>query len=398
MSVSKYQTQSGIRYKAKFNSNHQTYKQHGFMNRRDAKDWEIAERARINVGGMRSDKTITVAEYLEWWHGSFVWRASEQQFIRNAKRRKFGRANHIRNRQHIDRISAAIGNIKICDLMPKTVYAMEERLTKSTANPKGLAPSTIRKLQFMLKGALEDGVIEQRLQANPIAGMTAVPASALEGKDQLKVFQDHEVDLLLATADKLYAEDKRWHLWAVMAVWSGMRKGEMAGLQWGDIDGNRLYVQRSVDWSMGETKPVLKSPKSKAGTRDIPLASTVVEALKTYRAWQGEIYLKAGRSMTNETLVFFNDRTFGLVHKSVPQDRWNKLLKAAGLPHRSMHITRHTFASRAIRGGIRRELLSAVMGHSEEQVTTKVYGHLMDDSFGDTLKVLHSVENGLGRQ
>ena len=56
------------------------------------------------------------------------------------------------------------------------------------------------------------------------------------------------------------------------------------------------------------------------------------------------------------------------------------------------------FASRAIRGGIRRELLSAVMGHSEEQVTTQVYGHLMDDSFGDNVKVMHSVENGLARQ
>ncbi len=148
-------------------------------------------------------------------------------------------------------------------------------------------------------------MIEQRLQANPIAGMTAVPTSTLEENDQLKVFQDHDLDLPLATADKFYAEDRRWYLWAVMAVWSGMRKGELAGLQWGDIDGNRLYVQRSVDWSMGETKPVLKSPKSKAGTRDIPLASIVLEARKTYRAWQGEIYLKAGRSMTNETPVFF---------------------------------------------------------------------------------------------
>ena len=398
MSVSKYQTKSGIRYKTKFNANHQTYKQHGFINRRDAKDREIAERARVNTGGMRSNKTITVAEYLEWWHGSFVWRSNEQQFTRNAKRRKFGRANHIRNRQHIDRILAAIGNVKICDLLPATIYAMEERLTKSGANPQGLAPSTIRKLQFMLKGALDDGVIERRLQANPLAGMTAVTASTLGDKDQLKVFQDHEVDLLLATSDKLYAEDRRWHLWAVMAVWSGMRKGELAGLQWGDIDGNRLYVQRAVDWSLGETKPVLKSPKTRAGTRDIPLAGIVVDALKAYRVWQGEIYLKAGRSMTNETPVLFNDRTFGLVHKSVPQDRWNKLLKAAGLPHRSMHITRHTFASRAIRGGIRRELLSAVMGHSEEQVTTQVYGHLMDDSFCDTLKVLRSVESGLMRQ
>jgi len=55
------------------NGNHQTLKEYVFMNQRDAKDWEIAERARINVGRMRSDKTITVAEYLEWWHGSFVW-------------------------------------------------------------------------------------------------------------------------------------------------------------------------------------------------------------------------------------------------------------------------------------------------------------------------------------
>jgi len=48
--------------------------------------------------------------------------------------------------------------------MPETVYVREERLTKSDVNPKGLASSTIRKLQFMFKGALEDGVIERRLQ------------------------------------------------------------------------------------------------------------------------------------------------------------------------------------------------------------------------------------------
>ena len=91
-------------------------------------------------------------------------------------------------------------------------------------------------------------------------------------------------------------------------------------------------------------------------------------------------------------------QTVGDIAEFGPLGRWNKLLRAAGLPHRSMHITRHTFASRAIRGGIRRELLSAVMDHSEEQATTQVYGHLMNDSFGDTLKVLRSVENGLGRQ
>jgi hypothetical protein len=74
---------------------------------------------------------------------------------------------------------------------------------------------------------------------------------------------------------------------------------------------------------------VLKSPKTEAGTRDILLAGIVVDALKTYRVWQGKLYLKGGGSMTDETQVFFNDCTFGLVHKSVPQDRWNKLLKAA---------------------------------------------------------------------
>jgi hypothetical protein len=62
----------GERYKAVFKNNLQVFKRHGFTNFKEAKEWEAGERARVNAGGMRSNKTITVAEYLDWWHSSFV--------------------------------------------------------------------------------------------------------------------------------------------------------------------------------------------------------------------------------------------------------------------------------------------------------------------------------------
>jgi integrase len=134
-----------------------------------------------------------------------------------------------------------------------------------------------------------------------------------------------------------------------MVVWTGFRKGELAGLQWGDITRRKISVKQAVDWSLGETNPELKLPKTEAGIRDIPLASIVVDALTAYRVWQGEIFLKAGRPMIDETHIFFNDRTFGILHKSVSQHRWEKLMKKTGLEKRSMHKNRHTFSSRAIR-------------------------------------------------
>ena len=102
--------------------------------------------------------------------------------------------------------------------------------------------------------------------------------------------------------------------------------------------------------------------------------------------------------MTNETHVFFNDRTFGILHKSVSQHRWEKLLKTACVKHRSMHKTRHTFSSRAIRGGIRPELLTEVMGHSEKRTTMEIYGHEFDEAFEDSMKVIDAIEAGLVRK
>ena len=398
MTVTKYKTKSGIRYKVKFNHDRTVHLKKGLATRQEAKEWEAAERDRIYTGGMRSNQTITIAEYLEWWHSSFVWSPTEQKFSRNAQKRKMGRSNYIRNRQHINKIASVIGHIKVCKLTPRLVYKREEQFLKSEKNPKGLAPSTIRKMQFMLKGALEDGVKEKQLASNPLSGMDALTVPKVPKKERVMVFQDYEVDIILATADELYADDRRWYLWALLTVWTGMRKGEMAGLQWGDITGRKISVERAVDWSLGETKPELKLPKTDAGTRNIPLANVVVDALKAYRAWQGEIFLKAGRPMTDQTHVFFNDGNFGILHKSVSQHRWEKLLKTAGLEHRSMHKNRHTFSSRAIRGGIRPELLTEVMGHSEKRTTMEIYGHQFEEAFEENMKVIDAIEAGLVRK
>ena len=395
MTITKYQTNSGVRYKSVFKHNLQVYKKHGFTSFKDAKAWEAEERTRANAGGTRINANMTVSEYLDWWHASFVWRSKEKIYHRSHKKRRMGRANYIRNAQHIARLNNSIGHVKLSKLDPNIVYRMEEDVSKPSEKLKALSASSIRKMQFMLKGALEDGVAEKKLHKNPLYGMEAITVEKRKG--EVIVFQDDESEKILTVANQLYAEDRRWYLWVRLALWTGLRKGELAGLQWGDIEGHKLEVRRAVDWSLGDTKPELKLPKSDAGLRSVPLVPGVVTDLKAYRSWQAEFFLKAGQKINAETHIFFDERTFGIIHKSVPQHRWNKLLKLVAMEHRSMHKNRHTFISRCIRAGMRPELVTAVAGHSEQRITQETYGHLFEEAFEEQLKLMEGIEAELAK-
>ena len=173
-----------------------------------------------------------------------------------------------------------------------------------------------------------------------------------------------------------------------------MRKSEISALQWGDIDMDApvpiLRISRTLEYSNGERRPTIKTPKSKAGSRHIPLTVEIVAALKTYRAWQAEIYWKAQKKLTPDTTLIFND-AFGLVHKSVPQHRWETLLKNAGVPHRSLHKLRHTFTSKLIGTGMRLDYITSIVGHADERTTTQTYSHYFDGHKKEQLEIMQGL-------
>jgi integrase len=361
MTVTKYRTNTGAQYwKVEIVVNSIRARQQGFRTRREAASWETKEKTRLAQGGVKIDRQITLGDYLDWWHGSFVQENPDDGVVWSRPGRTYRNYNHVRNKQHITKIKEHIGGIKLAKLDTIHTSMLVAKCRKSSRNPDGVSVSTIRKMLFMLKGAITDAVVQRKLDYNPIANLI-MPDKEVADNEKVMVFEDHELDLILVEADKLC--DRRWFIFPLLAIWTGMRKSEISALQWGDIDMDApvpiLRISRTLEYSNGERRPTIKTPKSKAGSRHIPLTVEIVAALKTYRAWQAEIYWKAQKKLTPDTTLIFND-AFGLVHKSVPQHRWETLLKNAGVPHRSLHKLRHTFISKLTGAEMRLDYIATI--------------------------------------
>ncbi|MDQ6750662.1 MAG: site-specific integrase [Actinomycetota bacterium] len=152
-------------------------------------------------------------------------------------------------------------------------------------------------------------------------------------------------------------------LWAT-AFYAGLRRGELRGLRWTDVDFDAkvIHVRRAWDDSDGEIEV-----KSDAGRRAVPMAGPLRQGLAAHR-------LRTGR--TGEALVFGRTPTSPFV-PSTTRARARKAWKAAGLEPLTPHEARHCAASYLIAAGLNAKELSTYLGHADIRVTYNVYGHLL---------------------
>ena len=174
---------------------------------------------------------------------------------------------------------------------------------------------------------------------------------------------------------------------------TGLRTGEMVGLKWSDIDlENRiLTIERSMEYRHSTKEWRIGEPKSKSGYRTIPLTNEAVEILKRQKQknssfpviqmeWAEFVFLcKKGTPVKNST---YDTMLF-------------KLCDKAGIPRFSMHVLRHTFATRCIEAGMKPKTLQTILGHSNIGITMNLYVHTTEeqkhkeiDQIADALKVI----------
>lgn len=161
-------------------------------------------------------------------------------------------------------------------------------------------------------------------------------------------------------------------------LYTGLRLGELCALKWTDIDfDNRLVavnrtVQRlAVEGQRTRTMLLELEPKSEYSRREIPLSSAVLELLL--------------RFPSDKEYIFGGDKP---VEPRTMQNRFKKLLQAAGLPERNFHILRHTFATNCIEGGTDVKSLSEILGHSDVKITLNRYVHPSMDTKRKHLDIL----------
>jgi integrase len=250
------------------------------------------------------------------------------------------------------------------------VRARDERRARRAVR-LGSSPKTIANALVPFREMLSHATEWGYLSSNP-AERVKRPRSERQS-DEMFVLRPHQIRLLLDHAP----EESRTLL--LCAVTTGVRRGELIGLRWGDIDwhGRRLWIRRSVG-----PGGRFQQPKTPGSVRAVALTPTLVSALRRYRL--------ASRFKADDELIFPSERGTPLDGRNLVQRQFAPALRKAGLPHMRFHDLRHTYASLLIAQGEHPKLISEQLGHASVQITLDRYGHLMDQSYGDASERLEA--------
>jgi integrase len=231
----------------------------------------------------------------------------------------------------------------------------------------GLSTQSVRYVHVILRRCFEDAVAWGLLLRNP-AQHAAVPAKS---RPKHQTWNADEVRRFLDAAmkDPLFPG-------LVLSATTGMRRGEVLGLTWADVDlpNATLSVRQTV---VARGYDVLVSaPKTERSRRSIYLDEYTVAVLKTHRSDQRRVSLELGVPIEAGQYVLTRPEG-GPVHPQTYSATFERIVRDSGLPKIRLHDLRHTWATLALSLGTHPKVVSDQLGHSSIAVTMDTYSHVM---------------------
>jgi integrase len=168
-----------------------------------------------------------------------------------------------------------------------------------------------------------------------------------------------------------------------LAIYTGMRRGELLALTWHavDLDNRVLHVRQSLEViGTGKDRAVrFKTPKTEKSRRDVALTAGAIEVLRSQHAQQSKLRLHLSGPFGDERLVFPDPRTGEPWKPDTFSNEFLRAVKASGLPKVSFHGLRHSYASISLRAGTPLKVVSEMLGHTTTAITADLYTHVLGD-------------------
>jgi integrase len=227
-----------------------------------------------------------------------------------------------------------------------------------------------RKLLDLLRTVVKAAADENIITRNPIA--TYKPDEEYRPEERQVWSVDQVRDFLQA------AEGDRLAVLFRVAILHGLRRGELLGLRWEDLDldAGTLFVRQQIGWA--GSAPTIGDPKTKRSRRKLQLDAGTVAALRRHRHEQRQEQLRAGAAWQGRTwsLVFCREDGTPL-RPYDPLFALKRLARKAGVPVLTLHELRHTAATIALSEGVPPKVVSERMGHATVAMTLDLYGHVL---------------------
>jgi integrase len=311
------------------------------------------------------DKNMTLGEYLDRWLRDCV-RGSVREST-------FDRDSYL-VRTHI---KPSLGRLKLKKLTPLDVQSLyRDRLDA------GLSPSTVNKIHTVFHKALSQAVRWNLIPRN-VTKAVKPPRPAAE---EMRPLSSEETRRLLneARGDRLEAL-------YVLAVTTGMRRGELLGLKWSDIDleNATVSVRRTLTRTDNGRRVTLGDPKTKRSRRTIRLTPQAVEALRVHLEKQLQEMEALGDRYGDQGLVFTTKAGTLINPSNLRQRSLMPLLKRAGLPHIRFHDLRHTCATLLLSKNVHPKFVQELLGHATIAITLDTYSHVLPGMGDQTARAMH---------
>lgn len=268
------------------------------------------------------------------------------------------------------RIVPYFGALQMEKIKPLHIITYLEKL-----QDEGLGSATVVYNYRVLRSVFSKAVQWRVIKFNPMDGVSK-PKEKLNRK--LNVYdEDESIQLFKA----LQNESIQFKILVSLALTTGMRRGELLGLEWKhvDLDSGIIDIVQSIP-AYKDQVPVIKLPKTKDSYRKVALSPSMIEELKDYKKEWNKYKLKNGNIWTcdkEQNFLFCNKHGMPYYPKSLG-DKWRSFLdRNKHIKRIRFHDLRHTSATLLINQGVHAKIISERLGHADIGTTMDVYGHVI---------------------
>jgi integrase len=314
-------------------------------------EFEYNQQRNLVVQNMK----MTFVEFLNHWLDNYVKYNCEETTL-------YGYNNII-----FKHIAPYLGNFELQKLQPFHI----QQYYKHLLDEKKLSPNTVHKHHACIRKAMDYGLKQQFVYRNVSDAVTLPKKERFVGQSYTK----DELNTLLASV-----RDSQLELPVNLAGYLGLRREEIIGLKWKNINFNQRVIHIVEVRTSAGSKEVIKAPKTEKSKRDLHISDELLEVLLRGKCRQDEY------KDTGYVYVRDDGRPYRV---NTVTEQFKVFLERNGLPKIS-HDLWHTFASILYEAGVDLKAISEALGHSDLGTTNKIYTHRFDKIHKSTVNALSS--------
>ncbi len=311
---------------------------------------------------------VTFADYME------RWLKLQKRYVKESTYYGY---SHLINKHIIPyfrQLKIKMNEIKASDIQMYYNYLIDS----------GLSPNSVKRHHANIRKALQDAVNNDIILYN-IADRVKLPTAK---KYHADIYNKEQLQELLKVSKGTSIESA-----VMLAIYFGLRRGEVCGLRWNDIDFENCIVHIRNTRITAKTEIFQESTKNESSTRDLPMGDEIYIYLSNLKAQQEQDKLLFGNCYCDSGFVCrWNDGKE--LKASYVSHAFNELLKQNNLPHIRFHDLRHSTATSLLENGIDLKVIQEYLGHSSINTTANFYLHPDLKKKQEAVNVMSGILNG----